>query len=108
MSVSVHHYFHLAQDETAKLDKMVDILTYLKETNVNKQEFANAIETTTTALTGVSDQLTKALGEIVEAIANSGISTPAMDSALAKLQLVTAGLEGVSTSLDNLNVDAPA
>lgn len=61
---------------------------------MTKQEFADAVN-------AASDQLQKALNEIVTAISASGNSSPEMDAALARLQTA-------ATALDDLNPDAPA
>ncbi len=99
-------HIHLTPDGlTGKLD---EIINYLKEIIMDKAQFAAALNDVATTLTGVGEQLTKATAEIVAAVANAGFSDPALDAALANLQLVAATLEGASQGLDDLNPDVPA
>lgn len=75
---------------------------------------SDSLGTVGTDLVGSSDKLTKALNEIIIALANQGGTTPAVDAAVAKLQAVATALAGqatsvqtVATTLDDLNADLP-
>lgn len=87
---------------------------------MNQTELKTAIDGVSTTLGQVGDQLTageaqlnKALDEIVLAIANSGVTTPAVDASLVALKAAADALTGkgaaigtVAKSLDDLNPDA--
>ena len=69
------------------------VIKLLKKILMNQQELA-------AALSKVSDQLQKGIDEVKTAIANSGNTTPEVDTALANLQ-------AAAQALDDLNPDAP-
>ena len=71
-------------------------------------ELLAALQTVTTNLQGVGDQLTKATNEIIVAISATGAISPAIDAAVANLTAVATALKAASQTLDDLNPDAPA
>lgn len=84
----------------------LDIEARQLEIQMNQAEQAAAIEAVATSLTATSDELNKALAEIIAATSNAGQTTPEQDAAMAKLQTVAAALAGVAKTLDDLNPDA--
>lgn len=73
---------------------------------MNQAELATALDGLSTSLTATSDELNKAMAEIVAALKNAGNTSPEVDAAVAKLQTVTDALATVAKSLDDLNPDA--
>lgn len=73
---------------------------------MNQDEAATALEAVGAALTGVSDQLTKATAEIIAAAQDTTVS-PRLQAAIDGLTPISAALKTASQSLDDINPDAP-
>jgi hypothetical protein len=84
----IHFHFHFENPG------VLPAIEQLKEQmTMNQTELA-------AALTAVGDQLSKATNEIVVAISNAGVTLPAVDAAVARLQ-------AAAQALDDLNPDTP-
>jgi ABC-type transporter Mla subunit MlaD len=98
----IHFHFHFENPG------VLPAIEQLKEQlTMNQAELATALAGIGTALTGVGTQLEKATNEIVVAISNAGVTSPAVDAAVANLQAVSTALATAAQTLDDLNPDAP-
>jgi len=99
-----HFHFHF-HESPGVLPLLNDIKGIIE---MNQAELATALGTVVTALTGVGTQLDKATNEIIVAISAGGITSPAVDAAVAQLQAVSTALAAAAQGLDDLNADTPA
>lgn len=84
------------------------VINLLEQIRMDNAALATALGAVSTTLSTVGDQLGKATEEIKLEIANGFQTTPAVDTALAKIQAVSAALATASQALDDLNPDTPA
>lgn len=105
MSNDLNLHFHLPNGGG---DLLPLIVNQLRKLLMNQQELATALEGVSTKLGEVGTQLEKATNEITVAVSNAGMTSPAVDSAVAKLQAVADSLKTASQALDDINPDAPA
>lgn len=84
--------------ETANL--VVEVRLSRKIINERLSKIMATQDQEAAALNAVSDQLTKAMGELTTALGNLGQTSPEVDAATAKLQ-------AAAQALDDLEPDAP-